>query len=138
MTLYLIKWSDGSTALIHAEDEAHLSLLLDEVADPAAASWQVYEGPLWLELPKIDCGPGSADVDPLDLGMSKAEVSGTGWGYEFEEELLRLLHPTVAALRARTEADQTIPRAEAASAIEADLDFGLAGSILGGPTGLPQ
>ncbi len=139
MTLYLVKWQDGSSALIQAEDDDHLTDFLDQLADPGIASWQIYDGPLWLEFPKMEQGlADDVDVDPVELGLGLAEVAETDWGYDFELQMLRLLHPTVAALRERADSDERIPRAEALRAIEADLGFGLAGSIDGEPEGLPQ
>ncbi len=139
MTLYLVKWQDGSSALIQAEDDDHLGYLLDELADPAAASWQVYDGPLWLEFPKMERAlPEEGGVHPSQLELGPAEVAETDWGYDFEQEMLRLLHPTVAALRDRSDDEQKLDRAEVLGAIESDLGFGLAGSIFGGPDGPPQ
>ena len=137
MTLYLVKWADGTSALIQAGDSDHLGFLLDQLADPAEASWQVYDGPLWLEFPRIDEGlPPGSEIDPFAISIGRAEVAEADWGGEFEGEMLRLLHPTTAALRhqAATE-ERMVSRAELDATVEADLDWGLSGSIFGEPGG---
>src|SRR5260370_25236363 len=62
MPLYLVRWANLSAALVNARDEDQLVDILDEVVDPSGAKWQVYRGPLHIELEL-----------PLDL-----EVTGRG------------------------------------------------------------
>ena len=141
MTLYLVKWQDGTSALIRAEDADHLTYLLDQLADPGIASWQVYDGPLWLEFPRIgeELPTSEDEIDPFAIDLGSAKVAETDWGGDFQREMLRLLHPTVAALRDRAGAEERpVPRAELDAAVEADLAWGLAGSVFGEPEGPPQ
>src|ERR1700751_4581355 len=50
MPLYLVRWANLSAALVNARDDDHLLDILDEVGDPSGAKWQVYRGPLHIEL----------------------------------------------------------------------------------------
>ena len=50
MPLYLVRWANLSAALVNARDEDQLVDILDEVGDPSGAKWQVYRGPLHIEL----------------------------------------------------------------------------------------
>lgn len=128
MTLYLVKWDDGSSALISAHGEDDLVDILDQLADPAAASWQAYEGPLWLEFPPIAAPDSALDVDPDAIELDRPSIAETDHGLAFEEGLLVALHPHVAALR---EGARPIPRAAWEAAVEADLACALPGSIYG-------
>jgi len=70
--LYLVRWPTLHASLVRARDEDHLLTLLDEVADPGGCIYQVYRGPLWvdLELPfEIrDITPEKPDAtDPSDF-----------------------------------------------------------------------
>lgn len=136
MTLYLVKWVDGTSALISAADEEDLVELLDELADPGAASWQEYEGPVWLEFPRIDAGLPDGDVDPFQLEVGAATVAETDCGGEFERALVDALHPNVAGLRERAISEaRSITRAELTAAVEADLGCELPGSQFRPPPG---
>ncbi len=136
MQLYLVKWVDGTSALISAADEAELIELLDELADPGAASWQVYDGPVWLEFPRIDAGLPDGDVDPFQLEVGAATVAETDCGGAFERALVDALHPNVAALRERAITEErSITRAELTAAVEADLGCELPGSPFRPPPG---
>lgn len=72
MPLYLVRWPTLHASLVRARDEDHLLTTLDEVADPGGCTYQVYRGPLWvdLELPfEIrDITPEKPDAtDPSDF-----------------------------------------------------------------------
>lgn len=47
--LWLVRWEDGTCAIIAAADELELASLLDQQGDPNAAKWKPYKGPLWVE-----------------------------------------------------------------------------------------
>lgn len=44
MPIYLVRWDDGDCEMIRARDESHLFGILDEVSDPFAACFCVWEG----------------------------------------------------------------------------------------------
>jgi hypothetical protein len=72
MPLYLVRWPSLHASLVRARDEDELLMILDEVADPGGCTFQVYRGPLWidLELPfKVrDVTPDKPDAtDPSDF-----------------------------------------------------------------------
>ena len=50
MPLYLVRWANLSAAFVNARDEDHLVDILDELGDPSGAKWQVYRGPLHIEI----------------------------------------------------------------------------------------
>lgn len=103
---------------------------------PGAASWQEYDGPLWLEFPRIDPGPADGEVDPFEIGLGAGEVAATEYGDDFETALVAALHPNVAALRERAIAEErAITGVELAAAVEADLGCGLPGSVMRPPEG---
>ena len=53
MPLYLVRWPGLEASIVRADDEDHLTDILDEVASPTEASWTEYDGALW-----IDVSPG--------------------------------------------------------------------------------
>lgn len=133
MQLYLVKWSDGSFALIRAADEDDLVDTLDQLADPAAASWQVYDGPLWLEFPPLrEALSGENAVAPHEIGIGSPHVAETDDGEEFTEAVLSAIHPNLLALRDRAfDEDRLVSRAEANEALAADDACALPGSVYG-------
>lgn len=133
MQLYLVKWADGSFALVTAEDERALVDTLDQLGDPGAASWQPFNGALWLEFPTVGAElPTEGDIDPLQVQLGRPSVAETDHGSDFGEAVLAAVHPTLAALRERALAqDRWIGRAELDAALRADLDFALPGTIYG-------
>jgi hypothetical protein len=50
MPLYLVRWPGLEASIVRADDEDHLTALLDEVASPTEATWTEYEGPLWVDV----------------------------------------------------------------------------------------
>ena len=68
LPIYVVRWPEPMVSLITAENEEELIYLLDEAADPGGCTWQVYEGPLWVdfELPvNVDIGPREDKRRPL-------------------------------------------------------------------------
>jgi hypothetical protein len=129
MTLYLVKWGDGTAALVHAEDEEHLFDILDELADPNAATWEEYEGPLWLEFDRPGVGLPDGDVDPWEASRLAVSLADTDTGQEFNDTLLRKLHPEFHKAReAALDEERNIPRTEFERAASTDLVWGLPGS----------
>ena len=131
--LYLVKWDDGTFAIVAAEDDRALVYTLDQLGDPGAASWQVYDGPLWLEFPRIGDGfPTEGDIDPHQIGLGKAELPATDDAGDFENAVLTAVYPTLAELRERASREEReITRAEFDAAIKADEAWALPGSVFG-------
>lgn len=50
MPIYIVRWPNLSAALVRARDEDDLLEILDEVGDPSACRWQVYNGPLFINI----------------------------------------------------------------------------------------
>ena len=72
MPLYLVRWPSLQASLVRARDEDELLTTLDEVGDPSGGTYQVYRGPLWVDLAlpfKVrDVTPDKADAtDPSDF-----------------------------------------------------------------------
>ena len=51
MPLYLVRWPTLVVSIVRADDEDHLTDILDEVASPSGAVWTEYDGPLWVDVP---------------------------------------------------------------------------------------
>ena len=49
MPLYLVRWPTFVASIVRANDEDHLTDILDEVASPTEAVWTEYDGPLWVD-----------------------------------------------------------------------------------------
>lgn len=140
MPLYLVKWDDGSFALVSAEDDDALVFTLDQLADPGAASWQVWDGPLWLEFPRIGADlPPDAEVDPFELGLGRPSVAETDEGAAFADAVLAAVHPNLAALREKAmHEERAISSADLDAAVKADLGYALPGSVFGEDEGPEQ
>lgn len=138
MTLYLVKWEDGTFALVAAEDEDMLTDTLDQLGDPGAASWQVYDGPLWLEFPRLDEGLlRDGDIDPHEIGLGRPAVAETDDGGEFADAVLAAVHPNLAALRERAiHEERGVTRVEFDAAVKADEVCALPGSVFGAGDGM--
>ena len=135
MTVYLVKWEDGTFALVAAVDEDDLIDRLDQLADPGVATWQEYEGPLWLEFPRVTV-PAEGDVGPEEIRLPAPSAAETDDGFEMTEAILAAVHPNLKALQARAfEEDRAISRDELDAALAADEGCGLAGSGFGPPAG---
>jgi hypothetical protein len=50
MPLYLVRWPALVASIVRADDEDHLTDILDEVASPSEAVWTEYDGPLWVDV----------------------------------------------------------------------------------------
>ena len=51
MPLYLVRWPTLVASIVRANDEDHLTDILDEVSSPGDAVWTEYRGPLWVDVP---------------------------------------------------------------------------------------
>jgi len=51
MPLYLVRWPTLVASIVRADDEDHLTDILDEVSSPGDAVWTEYHGPLWVDVP---------------------------------------------------------------------------------------
>jgi hypothetical protein len=129
--LYLVKWNDGTFAIVAAEDDDALVDTLDQLGDPGGASWQVYDGPLWLEFPRIDSDiPPSEEIDPFTIGIGRPSAAETDDGGEFVNAVLEAIHPELAALRAKAiHEERPITRSEFDKAVKADEGWALPGSV---------
>ncbi len=134
--LYLIKWDDGTSALVTANDEDELAVVLDQLADPFAASWEEYDGPLWLEFPRIEEGLPAGDVDPDSLRERRPQLPDTDHAEEFVERWMAAVQPELSMLRdAAFMENRAIPRAAFDEAVAADLGWALPGSLMQPPAG---
>ena len=119
MPLYLVRWANVSAAIVHAEDEDELGMILDELGDPGAAMWEEYEGPLWIEFsPKWRQRDGKFEIDDSDFseetGVSEvlhASVAATDTGEEMYRELAERLFPHLHAAIEQTLASGLEPDA---------------------------
>ena len=50
MPLYLVRWPGLEASIIRADDEKHLTDVVDEVASPSDVTWVEYDGPLWVDV----------------------------------------------------------------------------------------
>ena len=48
MSLYIVRWDDAEVVLVNAKNSEDLMDILDEIGNPHAARWRVYNGPLYL------------------------------------------------------------------------------------------
>ena len=69
MPLYLVRWPRLEASLVFANDEDHLTDILDEVDTPTVATWSEYHGPLWID---------------FNVGIH-AEEKGNGHAWSVEE-----------------------------------------------------
>lgn len=60
MPLYIVRWPRAEASIVRANNEEHLRDILDELADPSCARWELYDGPLWIDfdLPTIPAEVG--------------------------------------------------------------------------------
>jgi len=95
MPLYLVRWPNLDLALVRADDEDHLKNILDEVSDPACATWQVYRGPLYIGFKSqiklgLDEKPRDRPLRPQDItlsGVQEAFESGCFHEPESQQDL---------------------------------------------------
>jgi hypothetical protein len=86
MPIYLVRWPDLTASLVRAYDEEHLIDTIDEVADPGCATFEEYDGPLWIDLETPfefriegqgeDAAASEADAhdEPLDPAKIQVEL----------------------------------------------------------------
>lgn len=119
MPIDLVRWHDLTASLVRATDEASLVDTLDEVGDPGAASWEEYQGPLWIDLEtpfefrvegenegepfdpaKIDVELPEDLADVLDMSdrLLTAHLGGAGTRFFMTRMLLRRLYPQLWSL----------------------------------------
>lgn len=73
MPLYLVRWPTLVASIVRADDEDHLTDILDEVASPSDAVWTEYHGPLW-----VDFAPGiHAQFEGDDWKLSGVEAAAS-------------------------------------------------------------
>ncbi|MFC1482332.1 hypothetical protein ACFL51_00850 [Myxococcota bacterium] len=113
MPIYMVRWPELTVSLVSASDEKELRDRLDEVADPGGCTWEIYEGPLWVdfELPvKVDLGdrkdkrrplsPENVKIDTGELAQDPSRLvmsdGGSGdTGYEMCEQLREFAFPAL-------------------------------------------
>jgi len=83
MPLYLVRWPNLSAALVKASSEDELVDTLDQLSDPTGCTWQVYRGPVWIELElpvrvKEKTGGEALSADQLVV----EDVSGLEEGFQ--------------------------------------------------------
>jgi hypothetical protein len=72
MPLYLVRWPDLSATIVRADDEDHLTDLLDQVASPTDAAWMEYDGPLWIDIEiGIKANPKNGDWELEDENVAR-------------------------------------------------------------------
>lgn len=114
--IYLVRWPDLSASLVRAHSDLDLMDVLDEIGNADGCEWEIYDGPLFIDLvlpvewsleeavhdrplsPEqitvedvsklLGTHPGSA----FDVQLSSSE---TGW--EMRDEILRRAFPILAA-----------------------------------------
>lgn len=131
--VFIVKWSDGRVALVAAVSEADLFSKLDQQGDPYMATWQPFDGDLWIELGALHESLPEGDVSADDEAWARVRVPPVDSGNLMVERLRELTTPH--ALRERNRAydagRDTISRAAFDSALEADRHIFLERSFEG-------
>lgn len=90
LKLYLIRWPNGDTEIVSAENEMDLFSALDEVSDPYDVCWRPYRTRLWI----------SVHVDPTTLAVCEglpageaSSIAGTQNREDMNEEVLKHAFP---------------------------------------------
>jgi hypothetical protein len=88
MPLYLVRWPQLEASLVYADDEDHLTDILDEVESPTVASWTEYNGPLWIDF-KVGLGVirkpnGQTSVALADVAIGNPFLDTDLWPGECE------------------------------------------------------
>lgn len=70
MPLYLVRWPRGRVSLVRANNENHLTDLIDSCGDPGDCTWKMYGGAVWVDfgmdgIEHIGDRPGPAE--PADF-----------------------------------------------------------------------
>ena len=136
MPIYIVRWPAFNASLVRARNVEHLVDILDEVADPGACRWAIYNGPLWIDLDlpvavtrsdeavaprtyqdiEIE-GVEDLEEDPLayDVSIPDAET-----GYEMRDAVRKWAFPHL--MRAiESHEERQPPKAELASALRSEL-----------------
>lgn len=141
MPLYLVRWPNLDLALVQAKNEDDLKDILDEVADPASATWQVYRGPLYIGFKsQIKLGIGDRDIErpllPKDIHLSGIQEAVEEDAFhvpedpqvqsetsaEMYEHFLKKAFPRLYRMRMKTNPDiETIDVAAWEKAVMAEL-----------------
>lgn len=117
MPLYLVRWADLTASFVNAADEEELIDILDEIANPDAATWSEYDGPLHIEFAvpakwHVAEDPAKGDATPLkpeqlvvddvsevESGTLVAEAqAGGGTSTAMIEEIYRVAFPHLHAV----------------------------------------
>jgi hypothetical protein len=135
MPLYLVRWANLSAALVNARDEDDLLDILDEVGDPSGAKWQVYRGPLHIELElpldlevtgrdgrartlddvRVTGCPEQLQLDSLSFGAANSDT-----GSEMLDAIWKFAFPHL--FRAFEGSEGSLSRERAQAAATQDLD----------------
>lgn len=135
MPLYLVRWPTLAASIVRARNEADLMDRLDEVDDPGACRWTVYNGPLWvdLELPVQVEVPQEAALEDTTATLAgadelsefvrfDADTGGCDTGGEMTEAVTRWAFPHLHALHAKLGGEEEpIPLADVEQALRAEL-----------------
>lgn len=117
MPLYLVRWPGMLCSLIRAHDRPEVLDILDELGNAEGALITKYGGPVILnfELPSENAvtvrpealanherplAPGDITVGDVDniaeRQLLRADIPGTGTGYQMHEAILRIAFPALA------------------------------------------
>lgn len=130
MPLYLVRWPTLVASIVRADDEDHLTDILDEVASPTEAVWAEYDGPLWVDVAlPIDARSeqGEWQLSGIEQAAKRpqlgAEVRGEEGDTSFDmvETVLAMAFPHLAALLEQREDEEVLDPAEVRSAALMDL-----------------
>lgn len=111
MPLYIVRWSADAASIVHAADDRDLSSIVSERTDLDAVSWDVYDGPLWL-----DCAVGGARTATLSPESRRATIRAVA----------RFMTSPLAPVTSDVGDDGALCWAEAASLLEMARDAWIA------------
>jgi len=142
MPIYMVRWPGLSVSLIRARNEEELADIIDEVSDPGGCKWNVYKGPLWLDLsvpvkfiPQYRDDSRPLTMDEFDLHEVE-RLAAEGWRLDvcLEEDaettwamidaLTEWAFPNVSSLLQKlrqTDDTEQIPAVELKAALKEDL-----------------
>lgn len=87
MPLYLVRWPNLTATLVRADDEDALEYIIDEVGDPAHASWTEYTGPLWIDF--------EMPFRSRQIGDTKFEIEADEFVFDGAPTVLRPVNSTM-------------------------------------------
>jgi hypothetical protein len=132
MPLYLVRWPSLVASIVHADDEEHLSDVLDEVASPDEALWVEYRGPLWVDVAlgiraeeqdgqwSLEGADGAASAPVLGARVEAAESDASS---EMFHTVLAKAFPHLYRLIEDAEEEGSLEAAAVRHAALADLLF---------------